>query len=60
MCGGCAFYYLKFVKGKNTHKGSTSLNELSDEDYSDDEEEYELDEEDSYLADDENTDYRGE
>ncbi|NLK37161.1 MAG: DUF4366 domain-containing protein [Epulopiscium sp.] len=52
MCGGGAFYYLKFVKGKNNHKGSTNLNELND-DYSDDndEEEYELDDEDSYLAD---------
>lgn len=52
MCGGGAFYYLKFVKGKNNHKGSTNLNELND-DYSDeaDEEEYELDDEDSYLSD---------
>ena len=52
MCGGGAFYYLNFVKGKNNHKGSTNLNELND-DYSDDndEEEYELDDEDSYLAD---------
>ena len=52
MCGGGAFYYLKFVKGKNNHKGSTNLHELND-DYSDeaDEEEYELDDEDSYLAD---------
>ena len=52
MCGGGAFYYLKFVKGKNNHKGSTNLNELNDV-YSDDndEEEYELDDEDSYLAD---------
>lgn len=52
MCGGGAFYYLKFVKGKNNHKGSTNLNELND-DYSDeaDEEEYELDDEDSYLMD---------
>lgn len=52
MCGGGAFYYLKFVKGKNNHKGSTNLNELNG-DYSDDndEEEYELDDEDSYLAD---------
>lgn len=60
MCGGGAFYYLKFVKGKNTHKGSTNLNELSDDEYSDDEEEYQLDEDDSYLADEENTDYREE
>lgn len=51
MCGGGAFYYLKFVKGKNTNKGSTDINDL-DDDYSEneDDEEYELDDDDSYMT----------
>nr|WP_313523808.1 DUF4366 domain-containing protein [Anaerotignum sp.] len=54
MGGGGAFYYLKFVKNKNTNKGNTDLNEFAEEEF-DDDEDYELDEDEEYLTDDEDT-----
>ncbi len=48
MCGGGAFYYLKFVKGKKDNTGSTSVNDMEDEDEEDDDE-YEMDEDDQNM-----------
>ena len=50
MCGGGAFYYLKFVKNKDVNKGDSDLSEFED-----DNDDYDLD--DAFGEDSDSEDY---